>query len=195
MRRKHIIEGSTTLCPPVLILAPSCDLWLPRVDFGHGRVVWPVRAPRPSQVFYPWLFAKDNVNGCDDGKSKRSKHSPPSMAETHSSRSRPLSVEVVGYAGATNAIREGPATHCCNAAQNRPICDDLVEKRRSARRSYEQRWERTWNFILGVQVLKVPVAESGRATWSAARRWTMRQETYWSVPTRVPALASPMYCI
>lgn len=49
--------------------SPSCDLWLPSADFRHGRVVWPVRASCPSQVFNPWLF----VEGMSAGVTKKDK--------------------------------------------------------------------------------------------------------------------------
>lgn len=48
------------------------------------------------------------------------------MAEKNSASHHPLSEGVVGCAAAMNAIRGGLGSHCCNAAQSRPICDDLV---------------------------------------------------------------------
>lgn len=45
------------------VLSSGCDLCLPGVNFQRGRIVWPIRAPCPSQVFNPRLFVQDNVNG------------------------------------------------------------------------------------------------------------------------------------
>lgn len=38
------------------LLSSSCGFWLPGADFRHDRVIWPIRASCPSQVFYPWLL-------------------------------------------------------------------------------------------------------------------------------------------
>lgn len=52
---------------------------------------------------------------------------------------------------------------------------------------------RTWYLLLGVQILIITIAKPGHEIEHMCD--TCSPCTYWSVPTRFPDLALPMYCI